>query len=144
MDYYFSRLQNGLFGSGSKVTHNVNGLFGVFEGGSGDLRTGLAQQMVELHEPMRLLVVVEAELETVGTIHQRHSYLRQLLDNAWVFLAVKPPQRNEIHVFEPGKGLVLWQEPLAPLPEARLSTDWYAGQHGYLPPARIKGDLSHA
>lgn len=144
MDYYFSRLQNGLFGSGSKVTHNVNGLFGVFEGGSGDLRTGLAQQMVELHEPMRLLVVVEAELETVGAIHQRHSYLRQLLDNAWVFLAVKPPQRNEIHVFEPGKGLVLWQEPLAPLPEARLSTDWYAGQHGYLPPARIKGDLSHA
>ncbi len=56
MDYYFSRMQSGYFGSGSKATHNLTGLFGVMEGGSSDLRTGLAQQMVELHEPMRLLV----------------------------------------------------------------------------------------
>lgn len=110
LDYYFSRMQNGYFGSGSKVTHNLTGMFGVMEGGNSDLRTGLAQQMVELHEPMRLLVIVEASVATATAIYQRHAYLRQLLDNAWVILAVKPPDSAVIHRFVAGKGFVAWQE----------------------------------
>ena len=110
LDYYFSRMQNGYFGSGSKVTHNLTGMFGVMEGGNSDLRTGLAQQMVELHEPMRLLVIVEASVATATAIYQRHAYLRQLLDNGWVVLAVKPPDAAVIHCFVAGKGFVAWQE----------------------------------
>ncbi|MEN9503911.1 MAG: hypothetical protein RI964_3196 [Pseudomonadota bacterium] len=110
LDYYFSRMQNGYFGSGSKVTHNLTGMFGVMEGGNSDLRTGLAQQMVELHEPMRLLVIVEASVATATAIYQRHAYLRQLLDNGWVLLAVKPPDAAEMHCFVAGKGFVAWQE----------------------------------
>ncbi|EIJ34679.1 putative inorganic carbon transporter subunit DabA [Thiothrix nivea] len=144
MDYYFSRMQNGYFGSGSKATHNLTGLFGVMEGGSSDLRTGFAQQMVELHEPMRLLVVVEAGVDTLVAIYQRHAYLRQLLDNGWVLLAAKPPEHNEIHLFEPGKGFVQWQGSVHPLPQAEHSLDWYGGQRGYLPPAWIQGDKTHA
>lgn len=144
MDYYFSRMQNGYFGSGSKATHNLTGLFGVMEGGSSDLRTGLAQQMVELHEPMRLLAVVEAEPEVLGMIYQRHAYLRQLLDNEWVILAVKPPERQEIQVFRPGKGFVRWQEPVHPLPHVASSREWYANHDRYLPPAAICQEVAHA
>ncbi len=146
MDYYFSRMQNGYFGSGSKATHNLTGLFGVMEGGASDLRTGLAQQMVELHEPMRLLVVVEAELDTLGVIYQRHAYLRRLLDNGWVLLAVKPPERNEIHVFQPGKGFTQWQGLVHPLPQVSCSREWYAGHHGHLSPAWVRSheEVNHA
>jgi hypothetical protein len=144
MDYYFSRMQSGYFGSGSKATHNLTGLFGVMEGASSDLRTGLAQQMVELHEPMRLLVVVEAEPATLGLIYQRHAYLRQLLDNDWVLLAVKPPERNEIHCFKPGVGFVQWQGMVHKLPLAGSSAAWYDGHHGHLSPALIKQERVHA
>jgi hypothetical protein len=137
-------MQSGYFGSGSKATHNLTGLFGVMEGGSSDLRTGLAQQMVELHEPMRLLVVVEAELETLGLIHQRHAYLRELLDNEWVLLAVKPPLRNEIHQFKPGVGFVQWHGTLHQLPRAASSMAWYGGHHGHLSPAMITGEAAYA
>jgi uncharacterized protein YbcC (UPF0753/DUF2309 family) len=145
MDYYFSRMQSGYFGSGSKATHNLTGMFGVMEGGSSDLRTGLAQQMVELHEPMRLLVVVEAEPAVLGLIYERHAYLRQLLDNGWVLLSAKPPSRNEIHVFKPGTGFVRWENTPRPLPSVSRSVDWYAGQRGYLPPVQIsRKEPAHA
>lgn len=145
MDYYFSRMQNGYFGSGSKATHNITGLFGVMEGGASDLRTGLAQQMVELHEPMRLLVIAEAEVGTLVAIYQRHDYLRRLLDNGWVLLAAKPPERNEIHVFQPDKGFVQWQGEIQQLPHVQHSREWYAGQRGYLPPAAVRHavEVSH-
>lgn len=147
MDYYFSRMQNGYYGSGSKATHNLTGLFGVMEGGSSDLRTGLAQQMVELHEPMRLLVVVEAEPEVLEKIYHRHNYLRQLLDNGWVLLATKRPDHPEIHVFKPKLGFVRWSNALHPLPQVPRSLDWYGGQRGYLSPAAIQPterEITHA
>lgn len=143
MDYYFSRMQSGYLGSGSKATHNITGLFGVMEGGSSDLRTGLAQQMVELHEPMRLLVVVEAAVETVEVIYQRHAYLRQLLDNEWLLLAVKPPSRNEIYQFKPGVGFVLWHGTLHQLPRAVSSMAWYSGHRDHLSPAMITGERAY-
>lgn len=144
MDYYFSRMQNGYFGSGSKATHNLTGLFGVMEGGASDLRTGLAQQMVELHEPMRLLAIVEADIATLVAIYQRHDYLRLLLDNGWVLLAAKPPERQEIHLFQPGKGFVHWQGAVQPLPKVASSRDWYADHDRYLPPAAIQRGVAHA
>ncbi|HMT92409.1 putative inorganic carbon transporter subunit DabA [uncultured Thiothrix sp.] len=137
LDYYFSRIQNGYLGSGSKVLHNLVGGFGVMEGTASDLRTGLAQQMTELHEPMRLLVVVEALVETVSAIYQRQAYLRQLLDNEWLQLAVKDPKTNLLYEFIPHKGLIKWEDIPLPLPVTHSSLDWYFGKRDYLPPARI-------
>lgn len=137
LDYYFSRIQNGYLGSGSKVLHNLVGGFAVMEGTASDLRTGLAQQMVELHEPMRLLVIVEALAETVNAIYQRQPYLKQLLDNEWLQLAVKDPQSEALYEFIPTKGLILWDNIPTPLPVASSSLDWYAGKRAYLAPAKI-------
>ncbi len=55
LEYYFSTVNNERFGCGTKIPHNVVGVFAVMEGTSSDLRTGLPRQMIEIHEPMRLL-----------------------------------------------------------------------------------------
>lgn len=139
LDYYFSRIQNGYLGSGSKILHNLVGGFAVMEGTASDLRTGLAQQMTELHEPMRLLVVVEALAETVTAIYQRQAYLRQLLDNEWLQLAVKDPKAEALYEFIPTKGLIKWDNIPLPLPVSSSSLNWYLGKRDYLPPAKIIG-----
>ena len=59
LEYYFSRVDNGLYGSGSNILHNVSGLVGVMDGAGSDLRTGLPFQMVWVYEPMRMTFVVE-------------------------------------------------------------------------------------
>ena len=58
LEYYFSRIDNSIYGAGTKLPHNVIGLLGVANGVEGDLRTGLPSQMIEVHEPARLLIVV--------------------------------------------------------------------------------------
>ncbi|MEP6781542.1 MAG: DUF2309 domain-containing protein, partial [Gemmatimonadaceae bacterium] len=66
MQYYASTVDNRRYGSGDKTLHNVVGANqGVFEGASGDLRTGLSLQSVHdgthwYHEPLRLSVFIEA------------------------------------------------------------------------------------
>ena len=47
------------YGCGTKLPHNVTSLLGVMDGAQSDLRTGLPWQMVEIHEPTRLAIVVE-------------------------------------------------------------------------------------
>ncbi len=106
MDYYFSRIQNGYLGSGNKATHNIAGNFGVMDGTSSDLQTGLARQMTELHEPMRLLVIVETTLETIETVYERQKDIRRLVDNEWIILAVKNPDTAEIHEVRKHKKIV--------------------------------------
>jgi uncharacterized protein YbcC (UPF0753/DUF2309 family) len=59
LEYLFSRTDNLRLGAGSKLPHNVIGLLGVANGMEGDLRTGLPTQMTELHDPVRLLMIVE-------------------------------------------------------------------------------------
>jgi uncharacterized protein YbcC (UPF0753/DUF2309 family) len=106
MDYYFSRIQNGYLGSGNKATHNIAGNFGVMDGTSSDLQTGLARQMTELHEPMRLIVIVETTLQTVTAIYERQEEIRRLIDNEWIILAVKNPDTAEMHELRKNKEMV--------------------------------------
>ena len=57
LEYYFSFVDNDRYGCGTKLPHNVTGLVGVMDGHASDLRTGLPWQMVEIHEPVRILFV---------------------------------------------------------------------------------------
>ena len=59
LEYYFSFVDNEGYGCGTKLPHNVTGLVGVMNGHASDLRTGLPWQMVELHEPVRILFIIE-------------------------------------------------------------------------------------
>src|SRR5439155_24283917 len=55
LEYYFSRVDPVGYGSATKLPHNITALLGVMDGHASDLRTGLPWQMVEVHEPVRLL-----------------------------------------------------------------------------------------
>ncbi|MES4785083.1 MAG: hypothetical protein C4294_03890, partial [Nitrospiraceae bacterium] len=46
MEHYFSVVDNEVYGSGSKVYHNVVGRVGIMSGPWSDLRLGLARQTV--------------------------------------------------------------------------------------------------
>ncbi len=92
LQYYASTVDPGVFGAGNKTLHNVvGGRVGVLEGNAGDLRVGLPWQSVHdgarrQHDPVRLNVVVEAPIEAMTAIIEKHESLRQLLDHGWIYL----------------------------------------------------------
>src|SRR5262249_40368913 len=63
LEYYFGRVDPTGYGCGTKLPHNITALLGVMDGAQSDLRPGLPWQMVEIHEPVRLTIVVEASAE---------------------------------------------------------------------------------
>ncbi|MDB5391859.1 MAG: hypothetical protein JWM11_7505 [Planctomycetaceae bacterium] len=126
LEYYFSYVDNVGFGCGAKLPHNVTSLLGVMDGAASDLRTGLPWQMVEIHEPVRLLFVVEATPETMLKIMDRNPVIGTLVRNGWVQMSVLSPTSSEIQVFQKGEF-----RPYTPktdeLPVVPSSTDWYRG-----------------
>ena len=103
LEYFFSRVDNQKLGAGSKLPHNVMGLFGVANGIDGDLRPGLPSQMIEVHDPVRLLVVVEQLPHVVLQVIQKAADTYEWFINEWVRLAVVNPQTKELSVFEDGQ-----------------------------------------
>jgi len=92
--YYFSALNPTTLGAGTKTIHNAVGTIGVLAGHGGDLRRGLPWQSVGLgdqllHEPLRLTVIVQAPLDSIGRIVSRNQVLRNLLDNDWITLTAR-------------------------------------------------------
>ena len=101
LEYYFSKVDTENFGSGSKTSHNVVGLYGVMNGIRGDLRTGLVWQMVEYHDPLRILFVVEALPEQIELIMQQNKHVKNLIANRWISLAlINPMDSTDIKLFE--------------------------------------------
>jgi uncharacterized protein YbcC (UPF0753/DUF2309 family) len=91
LQYYASTVDNRVFGAGNKTLHNVVGRVGVYEGNAGDLRVGLPWQTVHdgeryQHEPLRLKVVIEAPIEAMNAVLDKHAPVRALCDNGWVEL----------------------------------------------------------
>lgn len=109
LDYYFSRVDCEGFGAGSKLPLNVVSLLGVLTGSKGDLRIGLARQMVELHEPMRILVLVEAEQHALLALIQSHPRLRRLVHGEWLRLGCVEPSSGAIALWD-GEGFTPWRE----------------------------------
>ncbi|MCA1604380.1 MAG: DUF2309 domain-containing protein, partial [Acidobacteria bacterium] len=138
LEYYFSTVDNIKYGSDTKVPHNVTGLIGVMEGAMSDLRTGLPKQMVEVHEPMRLQLLVEARLEILGEIYGRQKAIQELLGHAWVHLIAMDPETGALNIFHPRGEFIPWDKPLTPLPVVGSSFEWYKGKTDFLTPAMIE------
>ena len=137
LEYYFSTVSNERYGSGSKITHNIAGLMGVMDGASSDLRTGLPSQMIEIHEAMRLLVVVEHSPHVLAAIYARQPVLQELIGNGWLQLAAKDPDSPAISRFVPGSGWVEWQGAATAPPMVKTSAEWVRGRRDTLPPVLI-------
>jgi uncharacterized protein YbcC (UPF0753/DUF2309 family) len=102
LEYYFSRVDNYKLGAGTKLPHNVVGLFGVANSSDGDLRPGLPWQMVEVHDPLRLLIIVEHFPEIVLQAIQSTPEMYEWFINEWVHLAVINPESHHIAYFKRG------------------------------------------
>ncbi|MFZ9970067.1 MAG: YbcC family protein [Bacteroidia bacterium] len=102
LEYYFSRVDNENLGAGSKLPHNVMGLFGVVNGIDGDLRTGLPKQMINIHKPLRLMALVEQNPSVVLQVLNQSPSTAVWFINEWVWLMVKDPETG--HLFRLFKG----------------------------------------
>lgn len=97
LEYYFSRVDNQKLGAGTKLPHNVMGLIGVANGIDGDLRPGLPSQMIEVHDPVRLLLLVEHYPKIVLNTIQKNEETYEWFKNEWVHLVVIEPETKAIY-----------------------------------------------
>lgn len=141
LEYYFSFVDNEGYGCGTKLPHNVTGLVGVMNGQGSDLRTGLPWQMVEVHEPVRLLLIVENTPENVMSAVRRSALVTELIENRWMRLATMSPD-GSVHVYRDGEFEPM--DEIAPLPETATSPDWFLGKLEHLPIARVTATAAHA
>lgn len=106
MEHYFSAVDNEVYGSSSKIYHNVVGRFGIMSGPWSDLRLGLARQTVmngdmPYHEPMRLLTIVEAPRVRMDKLIERHKVLQHYYHNEWVHLVALDPEDQVWYRYRP-------------------------------------------
>ncbi len=98
--YYFTTVDPERFGSGSKITQNPTGKFGVLQGNGGDLKAGLPLQSVwatdteAYHQPLRLSVMIQAPRKRVSDILGRNENLKNLVANQWIHVLVLDPEQG--------------------------------------------------
>ncbi|WP_340199007.1 YbcC family protein [Ascidiimonas sp. W6] len=112
LQYYGSTVDNKNHGSGNKTLHNVTAGIGVLEGYSGDLRVGLPIQAVHdgenyQHEPLRLNVVIEAPIEAMNAIIEKHPSVKDLCDNGWLQLMALDEEGKVSHRYT---GNLSWEK----------------------------------
>jgi hypothetical protein len=73
------------------------GLIGVANGMEGDLRTGLPQQMVDIHDPLRLLMCVEQKPEVVQAAILSNPSTYEWYANEWIVLVALDPESNALY-----------------------------------------------
>jgi len=100
LEYYFSRVDNYKMGAGTKLPHNVMGLIGVANSSDGDLRPGLPLQMIEVHDPVRLMLIVEHFPEVVLKTIQSSPDYYEWFKNGWVLITAIHPESNQLYFFK--------------------------------------------
>ena len=109
MEHYFSSVDNEVYGSGSKVYHNVVGRIGVMTGVWSDLRLGLPAQTVlngsmPYHESMRLLTIIEGPKERIDRVIDKHPLLDQLITLGWLTLISLDPTDYRFYRYDRVRG----------------------------------------
>lgn len=138
LEYLFSRLDNTVFGAGSKLPHNVFSLVGVGNGSEGDLRTGLPEQMIEIHDPVRLLIIVEQRKEIVLKVLKANAAVMQWVAKEWVKFCTYDYARNRFYWFNQGSFEEI-KIPDLPQQVFKDSRSVYDKQRGNLKPSVIQG-----
>ena len=137
LEYYFGYVDPTGYGCGTKLPHNVTCLLGVMDGAQSDLRSGLPWQMVEIHEPTRLALVVEAPRERLERVLAEDAGLSRLVRNRWLHLSCLDPGSSELcEVSE--LGFTRYErERAVPVVRGR-SADCYRGARDHVPFCRIE------
>ncbi len=136
LEYYFSYIDPAGWGCGTKLPHNITSLLGVMDGAASDLRPGLPWQMVEIHEPVRLLFVVETSPAALVRIMDRQPSIGTICRNTWMQLAALDPDSPDIQVYRNGR-FQRYVPETDRLSGAASSLDWYRGSRDHLGFAQI-------
>lgn len=107
LDYFYSKSNNRGIGAASKLSHNIVGLMGLANGTEDDLLTGLAYQMTELHEPLRIMFVIEQKLDIVKKVISTNQNLWDWVSNEWVLISVIDPITKQTFYFMNGEYRIL-------------------------------------
>ena len=145
--YLFSRVDPLGYGAGTKLPHNITGLIGVMDGHASDLRTGLPFQGVDIHEPVRLLMVVEAPPERIRAVLDRLPGMKNLVVRQWIQFVSWDPESGDLAIQEPVDGELAFTPFIAEsesIPVATSSAAWYRGHRGNRPPARLVASVPAA
>jgi hypothetical protein len=143
LEYYFSYVDPTGYGCGTKLPHNITSLLGVMNGAASDLLPGLPWQMVEIHEPVRLLMLIETTPAALLRFMRDNQAIAGLCQGEWLHLATFDPATSEIQLFR--RGLFERYHPQdRELPVARSSLDWYRGWRDHLGFARVHDSGSAA
>jgi hypothetical protein len=86
---------------------------------------------VEIHEPLRLLFVIETTPEAMFSIMERNEVVGRILRNGWAQLAVLDPDSSQIRVFKNNE-FHGYRPEASELPKAASSTDWYRGRRDHM------------
>lgn len=86
LDYYTSAAFPKAFGAGSKLPLNIVSGLGMMSGSKGDLRVGLSTQMIDRHEPLRLLSLVYCEKAHLEKAISSSPRLQNIIKNNWIHL----------------------------------------------------------
>ncbi|MFM8987037.1 MAG: putative inorganic carbon transporter subunit DabA [Planctomycetia bacterium] len=139
--YTLGRIDPIGYGCGTKLPHNITGLIGVMDGHASDLRTGLPWQTVEIHEPVRLLVVIDAPVERILAAIARVPPVQRLVANRWVQVAAWGAAETGLCWFD-GERFQPYVPEADRIPTVARSIDWFGGHRGHLPPARTTAALA--
>jgi uncharacterized protein YbcC (UPF0753/DUF2309 family) len=132
LEYLFSAIDNQKYGAGTKLPHNVTSLLGLMTGYCSDLRTGLPAQMVEIHEPVRLLVVIEHDPVTVEALLASEPAIAKVIRNHWISLMTYSSDTNSLHYFDHTGTFVPFEEQAAEVTSIPSSLPWVIGKRGHL------------
>ncbi|MCC6221577.1 MAG: DUF2309 family protein [Deltaproteobacteria bacterium] len=100
LEYYFSFVDNERYGCGTKLPHNITSLVGVMNGYMSDLQLGLPWQMVEIHEPTRLLMLVCCSKEAMEKLLSEEGGFQRLVKNDWISLVVHDEGRKQLFRYD--------------------------------------------
>ena len=97
--YRLSSIDRQHLSAGTKTAHNLVGGLGVIEGSSGDIRLGLPIESFTnkgkiVHEPMRLLVVVDCESHRVENAIESNEDVKRICNNMWVRIVSRDKNGN--------------------------------------------------
>ena len=137
LEYYFSYVDSVGWGCGTKLPHNITSLLGVMDGAASDLRTGLPWQMVEIHEPVRLLIVMETTPEKFIAIMDRYEGIGKACRHGWVQVVTWDPDSAAMQILR-GDHFEPYTPEARELSKAATSTDWYRGWRDHLEFADIE------
>jgi len=132
LEYLFSAIDNQKYGAGTKLPHNVTSLLGLMTGYCSDLRTGLPAQMVEIHEPVRLLVVIEHEPAKVLELFELEPQLAKVIRNRWVSLMTYSAETNTAYYFDHNGTFTPFEEQAAEVKSIPSSLPWVIGKREHL------------